>query len=652
MVYDISSHITRVLKRSEIMAKKQFKAESKRLLDLMINSIYTHKDIFLRELISNASDALDKRHFVGLTDAQKRVDSDKLTITIELDQDQRTLTITDTGIGMSKVELENNLGTIAKSGSLDFKNGNPQAEDIDIIGQFGVGFYSAFMVSKKIVVETLGVMENQGYRWVSEGADGYSITNIVREDIGTTITLYLRDNEEDEKYDDYLETHKIKQLVTKYSDYVRYPINMNVEVSKPIADKENEYETIIELQTLNSMVPLWKRNKKDITEEEYDNFYTDKFMDWEKPQKVIHYSIEGTLSYQALLFIPSNAPYNFYSQDYDAGLQLYSKGVFIMDKANDLIPDYFRFIKGLVDSDDVSLNISREILQQDRQLKTIAQSIEKRVRTALVDMLAKEREEYETFYKTFGLQLKYGLYSEYGANKDKLQDLILFTSSHEDKYVTLKEYVERMKEGQDSIYYATGESIELIKKLPQMERLNDKGYEVLYFIDNVDEFAIKMLNTYMEKPFKSINQGELDLDSEEEKQTKEDIKKENSTLLEKLKEALGDKVKDVTISSRLTTHPVCLISDEGVSFEMEKVLAQMPNQGQEIKATRILEINPNHDIFKTLQKIYKKKPQLLADYADLLYTQALLIEGFPIEDPVAYSNKVCQMMIEANKSSK
>ena len=634
------------------MAKKQFKAESKRLLDLMINSIYTHKEIFLRELISNASDALDKRHFVGLTDAKKRVDSDKLTITIELNQNDRTLTITDTGIGMSKVELENNLGTIAKSGSLDFKNGNPQAEDIDIIGQFGVGFYSAFMVSKKIVVETLGVMEDQGYRWVSEGADGYNITNIERKDIGTTITLYLRDNEEDEKYDDYLETYKIKQLVTKYSDYVRYPINMNVEISKPIADTENEYETIIELQTLNSMVPLWKRNKKDITEEEYDNFYTDKFMDWEKPQKVIHYSIEGTLSYQALLFIPSNAPYNFYSQDYDAGLQLYSKGVFIMDKANDLIPEYFRFVKGLVDSDDVSLNISREILQQDRQLKTIAQSIEKRVRTTLVDMLAKERDEYEVFFKTFGLQLKYGLYSEYGANKDKLQDLILFTSSHEDKYVTLKEYVERMKDGQDSIYYATGESIELIKKLPQMERLNDKGYEVLYFIDNVDEFAIKMLNTYMEKPFKSINQGELDLDSEEEKQTKEDIKKENSTLLEKLKEALGDKVKDVTISSRLTTHPVCLISDEGVSFEMEKVLAQMPNQGQEIKATRILEINPNHDIFKTLQKIYKKKPELLVDYADLLYTQALLIEGFPIEDPVAYSNKVCQMMIEANKSRK
>ena len=634
------------------MAKKQFKAESKRLLDLMINSIYTNKDIFLRELISNASDALDKRHFVGLTDSKKRVDSDKLTITVEPNSTDRTLTITDTGIGMSKDELENNLGTIAKSGSLDFKNGNPKAEDIDIIGQFGVGFYSAFMVSKKIVVETLGVMEKQGYRWTSEGADGYSITNIDRKDIGTTITLYLRDNEDGENYDDYLETYKIKQLITKYSDYVRYPINMNVEVSKPIEDKENEYETIIEPQTLNSMVPLWKRNKKDITDEEYNNFYTDKFMDWEKPQKVIHYSIEGTLSYQALLFIPGNAPYNFYTQDFDAGLQLYSKGVFIMDKANDLIPDYFRFVKGLVDSDDVSLNISREILQQDRQLKTIAQSIEKRVRTTLVDMLTKEREEYETFYKNFGLQLKFGLYAEYGANKEKLQDLIMFTSSNEDKYVTLKEYVERMKEGQDSIYYATGESIELIKKLPQMERLNEKGFEVLYFIDNVDEFAIKMLNTYMEKPFKSINQGELDLDSDEEKQAKEDLKKENSTLLEKLKEALGDKVKDVTISSRLTTHPVCLISDDGVSFEMEKVLSQMPNQNEEIKATRILEINPNHDIFKTLQKIYKKKPKLLVDYADLLYTQALLIEGFPIEDPVAYSNKVCQMMIEANKSTK
>ena len=630
------------------MAKKQFKAESKRLLDLMINSIYTNKDIFLRELISNASDALDKRHFYGLTDASKSVSSEELTITLDINKEERTITITDTGIGMSKEELENNLGTIAKSGSLEFKNGNPQAEEIDIIGQFGVGFYSAFMIAHKIVVDTLSANDTQGYRWTSDGADGYTVTKIDRDKVGSSITMYLRDNENEEDYDQYLEIHKIKELIKRYSDYVRYPIMMEVEVSKPVEGSDDEIETVNEIQVLNSMVPLWKRNKKDITEEEYNSFYLDKFYDWEKPQKVMHYSIEGTLSYNALLFIPGKTPFNFYNQDYEAGLQLYSKGVFIMDNASDLVPEYFRFVKGLVDSDDVSLNISREILQQDCQLKTIAQSIEKRIKSTLVDMLTKEREEYEKFFDNFGLQLKYGTYSNYGMNKDKIQDLLMYKSTVEDKYVTLKEYVERMKDGQDSIYYATGESIELIKKLPQIERLQDKGYEVLYFLDNVDEFAIRMINTYMEKPFKSINQGELDLDSEEEKKVKEEIKTENSSLLEKLKEALKDKVKDVNISSRLSTHPVCLISDEGVSFEMEKVLSQMPNQ-DEIKATRILEINPNHDIFKTLQKLYENKPELLEDYAYLLYNQALLIEGFPIEDPVGYSNKVCEIMIEINK---
>ncbi|MDD6468204.1 MAG: molecular chaperone HtpG, partial [Erysipelotrichaceae bacterium] len=549
------------------MEKQQFKAESKRLLDLMIHSIYTNKEIFLRELISNASDALDKRHFLSLTNDEKRVNQEDLKITLSTNKDLRTFTIQDTGIGMTKEELENHLGTIAKSGSFDFKQENKDAEDIDIIGQFGVGFYSAFMVASKIVVESLSANDSQGYRWTSEGADGYTIEPIDRTEIGTTITLYLRDNEEEENYDEYLDTYKIKSLITKYSDYVRYPIQMMVEVSRPVEGKEDEYTTELELQTLNSMVPLWKRNKKDITEEEYNNFYMNKFMDWEKPQKVLHYSIEGTLSYQALLFIPSKTPYNFYSQEYEPGLQLYSKSVFIMDHAKDLIPDYFRFVKGLVDSDDVSLNISREILQQDRQLKIIARSIEKKIKSALVDMLVKEREEYESFYKNFGLQLKYGLYSDYGAHKEQLQDLILFYSSHEDRYVTLKEYVERMKENQDVIYYVSGDSIESIKKLPQMERVTEKGYEVLYFLDDVDEFAIRMLQTYMGKSFKSINQGELDLDTEEEKAEKETLKKENASLLEALKDALKDKVKDVTISSRLASHPVCLISDEGVSFE-------------------------------------------------------------------------------------
>ena len=630
------------------MAKQQFKAESKRLLDLMINSIYTNKDIFLRELISNASDALDKRNFLSLTNNEKRIDTNDLTITLTLDKENRTFTITDTGIGMTKEELENNLGTIAKSGSLDFKQNNEPMEGIDIIGQFGVGFYSAFMVAEKITVETLSVNDTQGYIWESEGADGYTITPSNRTTYGTTITLYLRKNEDEENYDSYLDTYKVKSLVTKYSDYVRYPIQMLVEVSRLKEDTENEYETVKELQTLNSMVPLWKRNKKEITQEEYDNFYMNKYMDWEKPHKVLHYSVEGNLSYNALLYIPSKTPFNFYSQDYEAGLQLYSKSVFIMDNAKDLIPDYFRFVKGLVDSDDVSLNISREILQQDRQLKAIAKSIEKKIKNLLVDMLVKEREEYEKFFINFGLQLKYGMYSDYGAHKEQLQDLILFYSSHSDKYTTLKEYVERMKEDQKHIYFISGDSIEAIQKLPQMERLTQKGYEVLYFLDDVDEFAIRVLNTYMDKPFKSINQGDLDLDTEEEKQEKENLKKENESLLEALKETLKDQVSDVTISSRLSTHPVCLVSDEGISFEMEKVLAQMPD-GNGLKATRILEINPNHDIFKTLQKVYNNNKEALSNYADLLYTQALLIEGFPIEDPVAYTNKVCQMMIDANK---
>lgn len=631
------------------MAKKQFKAESKRLLDLMIHSIYTNREIFLRELISNASDALDKRYYLSLTDDNQRVDKDKLKIQLEVDKDLRTITLVDTGIGMTSSELENNLGTIAKSGSLEFKKELDKAEkDIDIIGQFGVGFYSAFMIAKKIIVETKSATTGESYAWISSGEDGYTISPITKEDIGTKIILELKDDTDEDNYSEYLDSFTIQQLVTKYSDYVRYPITMMIESTQPKKDNPEESETIIEEKTLNSMIPLWKKNKKKVKAEEYNDFYKSKFMDWEDPQKVIHYNVEGNISYNALLFIPSKTPYNFYNADYEPGLQLYSKGVFIMDKAKDLLPDYFRFVKGLVDSDDLNLNISREILQQDRQMKTLASSIEKKIKSNLEDMLKKEREEYEKFFTNFGLTLKYGIYQDYGMHKDQLQDLILFKSSKEDKYVTLQEYVERMQEGQEFIYYACGDSIDAIKKLPQMERLQEKNYEVLFFLDDVDEFAINILQTYNDKKFKSVNQGDLGLDSEEEKKEKEEKAKENESLLNSMKDALSTKVKEVRISSRLKSHPVCLVSDEGISLEMEKVLAQAPmNQG--IKASKILEINPNHDIFKTLQKLYEKNPDAVKNYADVLYNQALLIEGLPIEDPIEYANKVCEFMIEANK---
>ncbi|MEG0176427.1 molecular chaperone HtpG [Anaerorhabdus sp.] len=631
------------------MANKQFKAESKRLLDLMIHSIYTNREIFLRELISNASDALDKRYYLSLTDDTKRIDKKDLKIHIDIDKDNRTLTLTDTGIGMTDKELENNLGTIARSGSLEFKKGLEDADkNIDIIGQFGVGFYSAFMVAKKIIVETKSITTGESFAWVSSGEDGYSINPITKEDIGTKIILELKDDSDEEKYSEYLDSYTIQELVTKYSDYVRYPIQMLVETSQPKKDNPEEMETIIEDKTLNSMIPLWKKNKKKVKKDEYDDFYKNKFMDWENPQKVIHYNVEGNISYNALLFIPSKAPYNFYNADYEPGLQLYCKGVFIMDKAKDLLPDYFRFVKGLVDSDDLNLNISREILQQDRQMKSLAASVEKKIKSSLEDMLKKEREEYEKFFTNFGLTLKYGLYQDYGMHKDQLQDLILFKSSKEDKYVTLQEYIDRMQEGQEFIYYACGDSIETIKKLPQMERLQEKEYEVLYFLDDVDEFAINILQTYKDKKFKSVNQGDLGLDTEEEKKDKEEKAKENESLLTSMKDALSAKVKEVRISSRLKSHPVCLVSEDGISLEMEKVLAQSPmNQG--IKASKILEINPNHEIFKTLQKLYEKNPDAVKNYADVLYNQALLIEGLPVEDPIDYANKVCEFMIEANK---
>lgn len=469
----------------------------------------------------------------------------------------------------------------------------------------------------------------------------------MKETVGTKIILELKEESEDDKVDEYLDEYTIKNLIRKYSDYVRWPIEMEVETTKTVEGKD-EPETVKEIQTLNSMVPLWKRNKSEIKEDEYNEFYKNKFMDWENPAKVMHYSVEGTTSYNALLFIPAKTPYNFYSADYEPGLQLYCKGVFIMDKAKDLVPDYFRFVRGLVDSDDLNLNISREILQQDRQMKTLAKSIEKKIKNTLEDMLKNDREKYEEFFKNFGLSLKFGVYQDYGMHKDQLQDLLLFKSTHNDEYTTLDEYVSRMKEGQDQIYFASGESIELIKKLPQMEKLQDKGYEVLYFTDDVDEFAANIMMEYKEKKFKSINQGDLDLDDEEEKKAKEEKTQENKSMLDKMKEALGEKVKEVRLSSRLKSHPVCLVSDEGLSMEMEKVLNQMPNQN-EVKAGKILEINPDHEIFATLQKIYDKHPELMDEYTDLLYTQAMLIEGYKIEDPIAYANQVCDLMIRANQ---
>lgn len=630
------------------MAKQEFKAESKRLLDLMINSIYTHKEIFLRELISNASDATDKLYYKALTENISGINRSELSIDISLDKDQRTLTIKDHGIGMTREELEENLGTIANSGSFKFKAENESKDDdIDIIGQFGVGFYSAFMVAKKVEVMSKAYGSDQGYTWVSEASDGYEIFETDGLESGTTIKLYLKDNTEEESYDEYLEQYTIERLVRKYSDYIHYPIKMDVTVSKKKEDSD-EYEDVVENKTLNSMVPLWKRKKSEITEEEYNEFYKDKFNDFSDPLKVIHTSVEGNVSYDALLFIPSQAPMNYYSNDYEKGLQLYSRGVFIMDKASDLIPEHFRFVKGLVDSQDLSLNISREMLQHDRQLKIIADRIEKKIQSELTNMLNKDRETYEKFFDTFGLQLKFGIYQSYGMLKDKLQDLLLFYSGNQEKMITLKEYVENMKEGQTEIYFGSGETKEKISALPQVEAVKDRGFDVLYMMDNVDEFMIQMMRDYDSKAFKNVAQGDLNLESEEEKKELEKVNEENKSLLDSLKEALKDKVVDVKISSRLKTHPVCLISDQGVSFEMEKVLNAMPD-GRNVKAGRILEINPHHDIFKAMQNVQEKHPEKINDYASILFDQALLIEGFSIENPVEFSNKICDLMIELNK---
>ena len=635
------------------MKMKQFKAESKRLLDLMINSIYTHKEIFLRELISNASDAIDKLYYHALSDGNTGLNRDDFSIELAIDKENRTLTITDNGCGMTKEELENNLGVIAKSGSLAFKQENEAKEDIDIIGQFGVGFYSAFMVAANVKVYSRAYGADEAYVWESNGAEGYTVEPCEKASNGTQIVLTIKEDTEDEKYSEFLESYRVQELVRKYSDYIRYPIRMEVEKSRmkeqpegEEADEEKapEYETYTEVETLNSMVPIWRKNKNELTDEDYSSFYKEKFFDYSDPLKVIHTYTEGAATYHALLFIPAKAPYNYYTRDYEKGLKLYASGVLIMDSCKDLLPDHFSFVKGLVDSEDLSLNISREMLQHDRQLKVIASRLEKKIKSELLSMLKNDREKYEEFFKNFGLQLKYGVYNGFGANKELLQDLLLFYSSSEQKLVTLEEYVSRMKEDQKYIYYAGGESREQIERLPQTELVKDKGYEILYLTDDVDEFALQMMHDYSEKEFKSVSASDLDLDTEEEKKEFEKQTEENKDLLTFMKDALDGKVKAVVLSKRLKSHPVCLSNEGMLSIEMEKVLNAMPND-QKVKAERVLEVNASHPIFEKLSKLYAEDQEKLKTYAQLLYTQAELIEGMPVEDPVAFSNAVCELMV-------
>ena len=633
------------------METKQFKAESKRLLDMMIHSIYTHKEIFLRELISNASDAIDKLYFRSLTDDKVGLNKDDFAIWISADKDSRTLKITDNGIGMTAEELENNLGTIANSGSFKFKNENKLEEDNQIIGQFGVGFYSAFMVAKKVTVISKAYGSDKAYQWESEGVDGYTITEADKKSAGTEIILEMLDDTDDENYGEFLDQYRIKSLISKYSDYIRFPIKMEVSHSRPkeqseedkAANKPLEYEDYIEVETLNSMVPLWKKNRNELKEEDYKHFYTEKFFDYNEPLKYSHISNEMP-SYNALLYIPSKAPFDYYSKEYEKGLQLYSNGVLIMDKCADLLPDYFSFVKGLVDSEDLSLNISREMLQHDRQLKVIAKSIEKTISNELKKMLKNEREKYEEFWKAFGLQLKYGIYSDFGMNKEKLQDLLMFTSSNEQKLVTLDEYVTAMREDQKYIYYATGESAARIEQLPQTELVKDNGFEILYLTDNIDEFAIKSIMKYKDKEFKSVSADDLGLDTPEKKEELKAKEEESADLLKELQEALNGKVAKVALSQRLKSHPVCLTSEGEISLEMEKVLNSMPTD-QKIHAQRVLEINPDHEIFGKLKSLSDSgDKEKLGKYAALLYDQALLIEGMSIENPVEFSNLICELM--------
>jgi molecular chaperone HtpG len=623
------------------MAKKQFKAESKRLLDLMIHSIYTHKEIFLRELISNASDAIDKSYYLSLVDEKISFNKDDFYIRITADKENRTLTIADTGIGMTKEELENNLGTIARSGSLEFKNDNEAKDGVDIIGQFGVGFYSSFMVAEQVTVKSRALNSNEAYMWQSKGAEGYTIEACEKDTVGTEIILNIKQDTEDEKYDEYLDEYRLRNMIKKYSDFIKYPIKMLTKKSKLKEGSEKEYEEYYEDETLNSMVPIWRRNKSELKQEDYENFYMDKHFGFEKPLKSIHASVDGVASYNTILYIPAKAPYDFYTKEFEKGLELYSNGVLIMEKCADLLPDYFSFVQGLVDSADLSLNISRELLQHDRQLKIIAKKIKEKVKSELLAMLQNEREKYEEFYKSFGRQLKYGIYADWGSHKEILQDLLMFYSSTEKTLVSLDEYVSRMKEDQKYIYYATGESVERIDKLPQTEMIMDKGFEILYFTDDVDEFAIKMLMNYKEKEFKSASSSDLGFESD----IKEDEKQieENKALFDFMKEALEGKIKEVKASSRLKSHPVCLASDGELSMEMEKVLSMMPNN-QNVKAEKILEINTNHEMFQAIKQAFAGDKDKVKVYANILYNQALLIEGLPIEDPVQFANDVCALM--------
>ncbi len=627
---------------------KEFKAESKRLLEMMINSIYTHKEIFLRELISNASDAMDKLYFKTMSDSSaEAVSRSDMAVYIAVDKDARTVTITDNGIGMTAEELENNLGTIAQSGSLAFKKENEKAEDVDIIGQFGVGFYSAFMVAKRVTVISKAFGSDKAFMWQSEGVDGYTISEAQKDDCGSVITLDIKDNTEEENYDEFLTPYKIKELVKKYSDYIRYPIKMDVEHEKMKEGtgedgKEPEYETEIVTETLNSMIPIWKKSKSELKDEDYNQFYKDKFHDYTDPIAHIHSKTEGTATYSALLYIPAQAPYDYYSKSFEKGLQLYSSGVMIMEKCGDLLPDYFSFVKGLVDSEDLSLNISREMLQHDRQLKIIAKAIEKSIKNELKKMQKNDREKYEKFFETFGAQIKYGIYENYGMNKEDLQDLLMFKTSN-GGMTTLEEYVSRMKEDQKYIYFASGSSVSRIESLPQTELVRDKGYEILYLTEHVDEFTLQMMHDLDGKEYKSVSSDDLGLETEEEK---EEIKKEqedNKSLFDYMTEKLSGKVKAVKLSQRLKNHPVCITSEGMLSVEMEKVLSAMPD-GKGAKAEKVLEINPNHPIFGKLKALYETDKDKVGDYADILYSQALLIEGMPIENPVEFSNKICEIM--------
>ena len=625
------------------MEKKQFQAESKRLLDLMIHSIYSQKEVFLRELISNASDAIDKIYYKTLTDDSLTFNRDDYYIKVSANKEEKTLTITDTGIGMTKEELEENLGTIAKSGSLAFKTETEMEEDFDIIGQFGVGFYAAFMVADTVTVVSKAFGQDEAYKWESEGADGYTIQRAEKETVGTEITLKIKEDTEEEKYSDFLEEFRLQEIIKKYSDFIRYPIKMDVTKSKPKEDSEDEYVDYVEEETINSMIPIWRKNKSELTDEDYENFYQEKHYGFDKPLKHIHTSVDGTIRYHAILYIPSTMPFDYYSKEYEKGLELYSNGVLIMNKCADLLPDYFSFVKGMVDSEDLSLNISREMLQHDRQLKTIEKNITRKIKTELQNLLKNDREKYVEFYNVFGRQLKYGVYSDFGQHKDVLKDLLLFYSSKEEKLVSLAEYVSRMPEDQKHIYYATGESNERIAKLPQTEAVLDKGYEILYFTEDVDEFAIKMLMNYDEKEFKNVSDGDLDLETEEEKKAAEKEASDHKELFTKMKDILSGKVSEVKASKRLRSHPVCFSTEGEVSIEMEKVMQQMPD-GQGVKANKVLEINMDHDVFKTLKEAHENDEEKLKLYTNLLFNQAMLIEGLPIEDPVEFSNDICKIM--------